>query len=266
MSEPKSTSMFGSHGKSNGCVMVVEDEQAVREAMQRQLEKTGYDVISVENGEKAIEAIKWGENPLAVDVIITDVDKPKSLEAVNYFRQQFSTIPLIGLTGSEEGVEPHGLDLNIVILGAGQGGRALLDLFSHLPSVNILGIMDKNPTAIGLGRARELGIKIVGDSVGLIASDNIDLIVDVTGSSDMAELIAEHKKPGTEVLSGAAAKLLWEVATHDSHLETRKLQTEQMATMVQRGVFVNYLMKPVQGENLVQLVARAMEQREIHHL
>ena len=82
----------------------------------------------------------------------------------------------------------------------------------------------------------------------------------------MEQLIAEHKDPGAEVLGGAAAKLLWQVATHDSHMETHKFQTERMANMVQNGVFVNYLMKPVQGENLVHAVARAMEQREITHL
>ena len=266
MSEPKSTSMFGSHGKSNGCVMVVEDEPAVRESLQMQLEETGYDVISVEDGERAMEAIRWGENPLAVDVIITDVDQPKSLEAVNYFRQQFSTIPLIGLTGLGEEEHVPGLCMNIVILGAGRGGRALLDLFSHLPGVKILGITDKNPTAVGLGRARELGVTIVGDPVRLIASEHANLIVDVTGSLDMEQLIAEHKRPGTEVLGGAASKLLWEIATHDSQMQTHQFQTEQMADLVQKGVFVNYLMKPVHGENLVQSVARAMEQREIHHL
>lgn len=266
MSEPKSTSMFGSHGTSNGCVMLVEDEPAVRETLQMQLEETGYDVIAVENGEKAMEAIRWGENPLAVDVIITDVDKPNSLEAVNYFRQQFATIPLIGLTGSDEEEPVPGLCMNIVILGAGRGGRALLDLFSHLPGVKILGITDKNPIAVGLGRARELGITIVGSPVGLIASEQTNLIVDVTGSPDMEKLIAEHKRPGTEVLGGAASKLLWEIATHDSQMQTNQFKTEHMANMVQKGIFVNYLLKPVQGENLVQSVARAMEQREIHHL
>ncbi len=266
MSEPKSTSLFGSHGQSNGCVMVVEDELAVREALQVQLEETGYDVISVENGEKAIETLRCGENPLAIDVIITDFDNPKCMVAVNYFRQQFSTIPLIGLTGSGEAEQLPALSMNIVILGAGKGGLALLDLFRYLPGVKILGISDKNSTAVGLGRARELGITIIGDPVGLIASERTNLIVNVTGDPDMAQLIAEHKRPGTEVLGGVAAKLLWEVATHDSQMQTHKFQTEQMAHMVQDGVFVNYLMKPVQGENLVQSVARAMEQREIHHL
>ncbi len=266
MSGTHSTSMFGSHGKSNGCVMIVEEELAVRESLQIQLEETGYDVISVENGEKAMEAIRWGENPLAVDVIITDIDKPKNLEAVTYFRQQFSTIPLIGLSGSGEEEQSPGLNLNVAILGAGRGGRALLDLFSHLPGVQILGITDMNPIAVGLGRARELGVMIIGNPVSLIANEQTNLIVDVTGSPDMKQLIAEHKNPSAEVLGGTAAKLLWQVATHDSHMETHKFQTERMANMVQKGVFVNYLMKPVQGENLVQSVARAIEQREIHHL
>ena len=142
----------------------------------------------------------------------------------------------------------------------------MLDLFSHLPGVKILGIADKNSTALGLGRARELGIPIVDDPIRLIASEKTNLIVDVTGNPDMAQLIAEHKRPGTEILGGAASKLLWEVATHEAQMKTHVFQTEQMANMVQNGVFVNYLVKPVKGENLVQSVARAMEQREIHHL
>jgi len=263
MSGPKSTSLFASHGKSNGCVMVVEDEPAIRETLQMQLQETGYDVIGVENGEKAIEAIKLGENPLAIDVIITDVDNPKCMVAVNYFRQQFSTIPLIGLTGLAESEQPSVQRMNIVILGAGKGGLALLNLFSHLPGVVILGITDKFSTAVGLGRARELGIPVVDDPVRLIASEKTNLIVNVTGDPDMEQLIVEHKKPGTEVLGGAASKLLWEVATHDAQMKTHVFQTEQMANMVQKGIFVNYLVKPVQGENLVQSVARAIEQREI---
>ena len=82
MAEFTSAGMFGSRGTSNGCVMVIEDEPDVREHMRLTLQAGGYDVLEVENGEKAVEAISSGENPLMVDVIITDVDKPKGIEAV----------------------------------------------------------------------------------------------------------------------------------------------------------------------------------------
>ncbi len=75
MSGPKSSSFFGSNESSNGCVMVVEEDPTIRNSVRKMLEKGGYDVLEVEGGEKAIETIGQGENPLVIDVIITDIDK-----------------------------------------------------------------------------------------------------------------------------------------------------------------------------------------------
>lgn len=100
MSEPKTAGMFGGQ-TSNGLVLVVDDEPDVRKVVRMTLEKAGYDVIEAEDGEKAIEAIKEGENPLVLDVIITDIRMPKinGVEAINYFRKEWPTVPLIVLTG-----------------------------------------------------------------------------------------------------------------------------------------------------------------------
>ena len=266
MSEPKSTSLFGSHGASNGCVMVVEDEPIARDEMRVALEKTGYDVIEVEDGKKAVEAIKWGENPLAVDVIITDVDAPSGMEAVDYFKNQYPSIQLIGLTGlpspNEESIEPT----KIVIVGAGKGGSALLGLFSNLPGVEIIGITDKDAQAPALTRARELGIPVMDDPVRLISSEGANLIVNVTGNPAVEHLIAEHKKPSAEVLGGEASKLLWNVVQHEAQMQGHVFQTEKLAKMVEGGTFINYLVKPVRAENLTQSVAKGMELRELNRL
>jgi DNA-binding NtrC family response regulator len=92
--------MFGGH-KTNGLVLVVDDESDVRKVVRMTLEKSGYDVIEAEDGEKAIEAIHQGENPLMLDVIISDIRMPKinGVEAINYFQQQWPRVPLIVLTG-----------------------------------------------------------------------------------------------------------------------------------------------------------------------
>ena len=159
MSGPKSSSFFGSSGSSNGCVMVVEEDPAIRNAVRQILEKAGYDVLEVEGGEKAIKTIGEGENPLVIDVIITDIDKAKGMEAITYFKKQHPRISVIALTGMEDPAQSSRDRTKIVILGAGKGGTAFLELLSHLPDVEIVGIADKYPSALGLIRARELACR-----------------------------------------------------------------------------------------------------------
>lgn len=96
----KTAAMFGGTS-SNGLVLIVDDEPDVRKVVKMTLQKAGYDVIEAEDGEKAIEEIKKGENPLLLDVIITDIRMPKvnGVEAIQFFKNQFPRVPLIVLTG-----------------------------------------------------------------------------------------------------------------------------------------------------------------------
>ncbi len=265
MGELKSASMFGAHGATNGCVMVVEDEPDVRETVRQTLQAGGYDVLEVEDGDKAVETIKSGENPLMVDVIITDVDKPKGLEAITFFKKQFPRILLIGLTGSPDAANKSPELTKIVILGGGKGGSALLSLFSHLPGVQIVGITDKDPSAPALQRARELGIPVVDDAARLIASEGANLIVDVTGNPEMQQVIAEHKSADAEVLGGGAAKLLWNVVQHEAQQRVRLNREVRLSGMVRSGMLVAHLpQQPIVREDLLTAVAKAMAVREIH--
>lgn len=84
-----------------GKVLVVDDEADVRKTVRLTLTKAGYTVVEAEDGEKAIQAIRSGDNPLMVDTIICDIQMPKinGMEAIAYFRQQFPQVPVIVLTG-----------------------------------------------------------------------------------------------------------------------------------------------------------------------
>ncbi|GJL55538.1 MAG: hypothetical protein NPIRA02_26700 [Nitrospirales bacterium] len=252
--------------ETKGCVMVVEDESDVRENIRVKLEGAGYDVIETENGDKAIEAMGSSENSFDVDVIITDIPKKKGLEAITYFKKNYPSISLIGLTGVPHFETGNTGPTKIAILGGGKGGSALLSLFSHMPGIEIVGITDKDPDAPALKHANELRIPVVHDAMSLIASEGTDLIVDVTGDSHMQQLIAEHRGLGTEVLGGASAKLLWNVVQHEAEMETHLHQNESLASLVSHGMLVNYLIKPLEDENLLASVTHAMEQREIHRL
>jgi two-component system, chemotaxis family, chemotaxis protein CheY len=84
-----------------GRVLVVDDEADIRKSVRLTLTKAGYDVIEAEDGGKAIEAIRSGDNPLMLDTIICDLVMPKinGMEAIAFFRNQFPGVPVIVLTG-----------------------------------------------------------------------------------------------------------------------------------------------------------------------
>ncbi len=101
MSDPKSATIFDTGKPTKGLVLVVDDEPDVRKVVKMTLEKAGYGVLEAEDGAQAMERIKEDENPLVLDVIITDIRMPKvnGVEAINYFQDQWPSVPLIVLTG-----------------------------------------------------------------------------------------------------------------------------------------------------------------------
>jgi len=99
----------------------------------------------------------------------------------------------------------------VVIVGAGKGGRALLEMFSGDPTVTIVGVADVNPWAPGLELARRLNISVSTDLREVIADRRIDLIIDVTGNPGVPEAIQRLKPAGTEVMGGASAKFMWDL-------------------------------------------------------
>ena len=74
----------------------------------------------------------------------------------------------------------HSDPTKVAILGAGRGGRALLDLLHQFPSIEIVGIADRDPAAPGLQRARELRIPVTTNVPDLISNHGASLIMDVT--------------------------------------------------------------------------------------
>ena len=99
----------------------------------------------------------------------------------------------------------------VVIVGAGKGGRALLEMFSGDPTVTMLGIADANPWAPGLDLARRLDIPVATDLRAMIADPRLDLIIDVTGNPEVSREIQRLKPAHTEVMGGASAKFMWDL-------------------------------------------------------
>jgi signal transduction histidine kinase len=117
----------------------------------------------------------------------------------------------------------------VAILGAGRGGCALIDLLHHIPSIQIVGIADRNPAAPGLQRARELHVPVSANVQDLIGNHGMNLILDVTGDPEMETYLHAHKLPAVNILSGSASHLLWKLIQHESKLEAELLQSEKLA-------------------------------------
>ena len=69
-------------------------------------------------------------------------------------------------------VAPKLAPTKVAILGAGRGGTALLDLLHLIPSIEIVGISDRDPGAPGLVRAKTLRIPVTG-RIDELVIDNV---------------------------------------------------------------------------------------------
>jgi signal transduction histidine kinase len=121
------------------------------------------------------------------------------------------------------------LQTKVAILGAGRGGTALLDLLHQIRTIEIVGIADQNPAAPGLRRARELNVPVYERVADLIGNHEVNLVMDVTGDPSLERTLHEEVSAGTDILSGAASRLLWELVQHESALQAELLHAEKLA-------------------------------------
>ena len=86
---------------TSGRILIIEDEDEVREVVKMFLESAGYTVVEAQDGEDGISRMKEGSNLLQVGLIITDIRMPKvnGVEAIKYIQENAPSKPIIVLTG-----------------------------------------------------------------------------------------------------------------------------------------------------------------------
>lgn len=106
----------------------------------------------------------------------------------------------------------------IAIVGAGNGGRAILSALRALNTVKVVGVADLNAQAPGMLLARELGIPVTTDVDTLISRSDLDVIIEATGRSEVVSRIQQLKAQGTELIQSQAAQLMMELADSQGQL------------------------------------------------
>ena len=119
--------------------------------------------------------------------------------------------------------------MRVAIIGAGRGGMALLDALHQIRTIQIVGIVDQNPSAPGLKRAQELKVPVYHEIADLITHQELNLVMDVTGDPAMESALRKAVPTGTDVVNGQTSRLLWLLVQHESTLQTELLHAEKLA-------------------------------------
>ncbi|MFQ5931143.1 MAG: Gfo/Idh/MocA family oxidoreductase, partial [Nitrospiraceae bacterium] len=100
---------------------------------------------------------------------------------------------------------------HVAIIGAGQGGTALMEIFARDPLVRIVGVAEVNPKAVGMELAKRLTIPVTRDYRELLEMERVDLIIDVTGDLEVEQVLQDFYRMGVTVIGGASAKFMWQL-------------------------------------------------------
>jgi two-component system chemotaxis response regulator CheY len=86
---------------TKGKILIIDDEEDVREVLRIHLESANYNVIEAKNGEEGITLMKSGANLLQVGLIICDIRMPKvnGVEVIDFLKENAPSIPIMVVTG-----------------------------------------------------------------------------------------------------------------------------------------------------------------------
>ena len=84
--------------KNQELVLIAEDERIIRRTLQLKLEKEGFNVLTAEDGQQAIEMLESSDP----DIVVTDLMMPfrNGLEVLEFVKKKESEIPVIVLSAA----------------------------------------------------------------------------------------------------------------------------------------------------------------------
>lgn len=140
--------------------------------------------------------------------------------------------------------------MNIAVVGGGKRCKALMDVIERHTfqeiHPKIVAVADIRPDAPGLVAAMEKGFFVTSSYDDFFDRDDIDLIVELTGSMDIYNDILAKKRKDVRAISTRTAHLFWEIArvsamqkkTNQELLEARALYSVALNDLIQDEVLV----------------------------
>jgi diguanylate cyclase (GGDEF)-like protein len=104
----------------------------------------------------------------------------------------------------------------ILVIGAGRGGTAMLELFLDDPLINIVGIIDADPQAPGLAIAKKRGVQDFTDLAAAIEASRPCLAFNLADDESVTAY-AESQLGKENIIGGFQARFLWNLLTRLKH-------------------------------------------------
>jgi PAS domain S-box-containing protein len=121
---------------------------------------------------------------------------------------------------------------NVMIVGAGKGGTAVLKILKESEVLNVYAVIDRNEDAPGILMAKREGIK-TGTEWNLFLSEQIDIVIEVTGSEEVFQEIRSKKNKKTVLIPGSVAFLVSQLMEEKEEL----IQRHQYESYLQELIF-----------------------------
>ena len=132
---------------------------------------------------------------------------------------------------------PHGQ--SVLILGAGPGGTALLELFLEEVLINVIGVVDDDPNALGISLAKEKGIPVFHDIEEALEKSGSCMVFNLTKDETLSE-VAARWVGASGVLGGPEAKLIWQIIsrlkTMQEDLWENQIRMQAVISNVREGI------------------------------
>jgi len=124
-----------------------------------------------------------------------------------------------------------GVPLKAAIIGGGKACDDLLLLLSqerlNRLNMEIVGVADRDKTAPGISRAREMGIFTTVDFKELYEIPGLNLLIELTGSNQVREQIIRTKPIDVSSIDHRGARLLWDLVQIETERQLVKAEGER---------------------------------------
>ncbi|WP_174734193.1 sigma-54 interaction domain-containing protein [Mesobacillus harenae] len=113
---------------------------------------------------------------------------------------------------------------NVLIVGAGKGGTAVLKILTETAVLKVIGVVDLKPDAPGLKLATAEGIQTGNDWRPFLAHD-IDIIIEVTGKENVFRDLRDSRGKNTVLIPGSVAFMIAKLLEEKEDLISRLQNT-----------------------------------------
>ena len=243
-------------------VLVIEDDETAREQLARVIQKEGFEVVTAEDGQVGLKIFRK-EKP---EIVITDLRMPgvDGLEVMRTVRKLSTNVPIILITAFgetdiaisalREGAMDYlkkPLDIDLLSLALGRAREKIIDYKETFPFPNLLLADDEEVPRKRLARVLEReGWKVLQaedgeDALNIFQQTKIDIVL-----LD----IKMPKKDGLQALHEMRG-----ITDDFEAIILTGYGDESSAIQAMRNGAINFLKKPIDLDQMVVAVEKAIE-------